>query len=60
LKREKKAAAIKARIDGKIAANERREKEEQAHINLFKKKLQPLVKRWAFTKTKKPLLPCAD
>ena len=33
LKREKKAAAIKARIDGKIAAAERREKEEQEHMN---------------------------
>lgn len=33
LKREKKAAAIKARIDGKIAAAERREKEEQEYIN---------------------------
>ena len=47
LKREKKAAAIKARIDGKIAAAEQREKEEQAHMNRAWKEHQALQEKIA-------------
>ena len=47
LKREKKAAALKARMDGKIAAAERREKEEQAHRTKADKEYQALQEKIA-------------
>ena len=45
LKREKKAAAIQARIDGKIAAAERREKEEKEYRTIADKEHQALQEK---------------
>ena len=50
LKREKKTAAIKARLDGKIAAAERREKEEQVHRNRADNEHQALQEKIARTR----------
>lgn len=47
LKRHKKAVAIKARIDGKIAAAERREKEEQQFRDMADKEHQALQEKIA-------------
>jgi len=47
LKREKKAAAIKARIDGKIAAAERRELEEKKYRTKADKEHQALQEKIA-------------
>lgn len=47
LKREKKAAALKARIDGKIAAAERREREEQEFRDMADKEHQALQEKIA-------------
>ncbi len=45
LKREKKTAAIKARIDGKIAAAERRQLEEQEFRDMVDKEHQALQEK---------------
>jgi hypothetical protein len=47
LKREKKAAAIKARMDGKIAAAERRELEENEYRTRADKEHQDLQEKIA-------------
>lgn len=47
LKREKKAAALKARMDGKIAAAERREREEQEFRDMADKEHQALQEKIA-------------
>jgi anti-sigma factor RsiW len=47
MKREKKAAAMKARIDGKIAAAERRELEEQEFRDMADKEHQALQEKIA-------------
>jgi hypothetical protein len=47
MKREKKAAAMKARIDGKIAAAERREHEEQEFRDMADKEHQALQEKIA-------------
>ena len=50
LKREKKAAAIQARIDGKIAASERREKEEKEYRTIADKEHHALQEKIARTR----------
>jgi hypothetical protein len=47
LKRHKKAAALKARMDGKIAAAERREREEQEFRDMADKEHQALQEKIA-------------
>ena len=47
LKRHKKAVAMKARIDGKIAAAERREKEDQKFRDMVDKEHQALQEKIA-------------
>ena len=50
LKREKKTAAMKARMDGKIAAAERREREEQEYRTKADKEHQTLQEKIALAR----------